>query len=459
MIRESIIREFQGIVGKENVLTSKKAMREYSYDGTMNWIREPDVVVFPTSAGQVASLVKIAHRDKIPLTPRGRGTNVSGGSVPWLGGIVLCTMKMNRILRIDKENLTATVEPGVVLHNLTLLLAMDGLSFPPDPQSLMGATMGGIISENAGGPGCVKYGVTKQYVLGIEVVLPTGEIVSLGGRTLKNVVGYDLLHIFIGAEGTLGVITKAELKLNPLPPTKKTIAVVYDNVATAGEGVYRVLENGVIPDKIELIDNWVINRIGEMMPIGLPKDADAVLLFECDGIAEAVEKEAEQIVEITKKYGAKDVRVAKDADEANKYWLARKAGFAAVFGKAKTVLSEDVTVPRGRIPELINKCKELGRKHNVEVTVLGYAGDGNLHPSVLTDRTNKEHYERATTTIEEIIASAVEFGGMLSGGHGIGLEKQKFFNKVTDPVVVNMMKGVKALLDPNNIMNPGKIWD
>ena len=217
--------------------------------------------------------------------------------------------------------------------------------------------MGGIIAENAGGPACVKYGVTKQYILGIEVVLPTGEIVNLGGRTLKNVVGYDLLHIFISSEGTLGVVTKAELKLRPLPPARKTIMAVYADVAVAGESVYRVLENGVIPDKIELLDNWIINRIEEMMPMGLPKDADAVLLFECDGIPEAVEKEIEKIVEIVKKYGAVDVRIAKDQAEADQYWMARRAGFAATFGKTPTVLSEDVTVPRGNIPALIKKMQ------------------------------------------------------------------------------------------------------
>jgi glycolate oxidase len=459
MIKESLISEFQKIVGKDNVLTSPEALKAYSYDGTSNWVREPDVVVFPTSTKEISDIMKIANAEKIPVTPRGGGTNVSGGSVPWLGGIVLCTTKMNKILKVDKENLTATVEPGVVLQDLTLRLAKDGLFFPPDPQSFLGATLGGIIAENAGGPACVKYGVTKQYILGIEVVLPTGEIVNLGGRTLKNVVGYDLLHIFISSEGTLGVITKAELKLNPIPPARKTTMFVFGDVAKAGESVFRVLENGVIPDKIELLDNWVINRIEEMMPMGLPKDADAVLLFECDGIAEAVEKETEKIVEITKKYGAVDARVAKDADEANKYWLARRAGFAAVFGKAKTVFAEDVTVPRGKIPALINRCKELAKKFNLEIVVLGHAGDGNLHPAILTDISNKEHYDRAVQAMDGIIEAAVEFGGVLSGEHGIGLEKQKFFRKVTDPVVVNMMKNVKALFDPNNIMNPGKIWD
>ncbi len=459
MIKESVIAELHKIVGKENVKTEKEMLNAYSYDGTSSWKHEPDVVVFPTSTKEISEIMKLANAEKVPVTPRGGGTNVSGGSIPIMGGIVLCTTKMNKILKVDKENLTATVEPGVVLQDLTMRLMKEGLFFPPDPQSFLGATLGGIIAENAGGPACVKYGVTKQYILGVEVVLPTGEIINLGGRTLKNVVGYDLLHIFISSEGTLGVVTKAELKLNPIPPAKKTIMAVYDDVAKAGENVFRVMENGVIPDKIELLDNWVINRIEEMMPMGLPKDADAVLLFEVDGIQEAVDKETEKIVEIAKKYGATDVRVAKDQADADKYWMARKAGFAAVFGKAKTVFAEDVTVPRGQIPALINKCKELAKKHNVEIVVLGHAGDGNLHPAILTDIDNKEHYDRAVKAMDAIIESAVEFGGVLSGEHGIGLEKQKFLKRQLEPKVIEMMKNIKKLFDPNNIMNPGKIWE
>jgi glycolate oxidase len=458
MLKESIAAELQKIVGKENALTSPEALKAYSYDGTTSWIHEPDIVLFPKTTQEISAIMKIANAEKIPVTPRGGGTNVSGGSVPIEGGIVMCFTKMNRIVKIDKENLTATVEPGVVLMELNMALAREGLFFPPDPQSFLGATMGGVIAENAGGPACVKYGVTKQYILGLEVVLANGDIVNLGGRTLKNVVGYDLMHIFISSEGTLGVISKAELKLNPLPKAKKTIMAVYADVAVAGESVYRVLENGVIPDKIEFLDNWVINRIEEMMPMGLPKDADAVLLFECDGIPESVEKEVEQIVEITKKNGAVDVRVAKDQAEADKYWLARRAGFAAVFGKAPTVLAEDVTVPRNKMPDLIRKCKEVAKKYNLEITVLGHAGDGNLHPSILTDINNKEAYDRALKGLDEIIGATVDLGGVLSGEHGIGLEKQKFFRRVIDPNVTNLMKGIKQLVDPNNIMNPGKIW-
>lgn len=223
MIKEALMGKLEKIVGKWNLLSSPESLKAYSYDGTTHWIHEPDVVLFPTTTNEVSEIMKLANGERIPVTPRGGGTNVSGGSVPIRGGIVLCTTKMNKILKVDKENLTATVEPGVVLMDLTLRLAKDGLFFPPDPQSFLGATLGGVIAENAGGPACVKYGVTKQYILGLEVVLPSGEVARLGGRTLKNVVGYDLLHLFVSSEGTLGIITKAELKLNPLPPPRQRL--------------------------------------------------------------------------------------------------------------------------------------------------------------------------------------------------------------------------------------------
>jgi glycolate oxidase len=459
MLQEEVVAQLQKIAGKDNVLTAPEALKAYSYDGTTIWEHLPDLVVFPTTAKQISDIMKIASEKKIPVTPRGGGTNISGGSIPIQGGIVLCTVRMNKIVSIDKENLSATVEPGVVLQDLTIALAKVGLFFPPDPQSFLGATMGGIIAENGGGPACVKYGVTKQYVLGLEVVLPTGEIVNLGGMTIKNVVGYDLMHIFISSEGTLGIITKATLRLLPLPQSRKTMMAVYNDVAVAGESVYRIMERGVIPCKIELLDNWVINSIEDMVPIGLPRDADAVLIFECDGVPEAVGKEIETISEVTRKYGASSIRVAETQQEADKYWLARRAGFSAIYSKAPTVLTEDVTVPRGRIPEMIKRVKEIRKRYNVEGCTMGHAGDGNLHPAVLTDIKDKAKYENAMKVINEIIDAAVEFGGVLSGEHGIGLEKQKFFNRVTDPVVINMMKGIKNLFDPNNIMNPGKIWD
>ncbi len=459
MLREEVVQSLKEIVGEENVLTDKEDLVAYSYDATTSWAHMPDVVVFPKSTEEVSKILKLANENLIPVTPRGAGTNVSGGSVPIMGGIVLCTTKMNRILDINKENLIATVEPGVVLNDFNMALAKEGLFFPPDPQSFLACTMGGVVAENAGGPAGVKYGVTKHYVLGLEVVLADGSVINVGGLTSKNVTGYDLPMLFTGSEGTLGVITKITVRLLPKPPAAKTLMAVYNDVAVASENVYKVLSAGIIPSKIELLDNWVIRRIEEMMPMGLPTDADAVLLFECDGIPAAVEQEIAHIEEVCKNGGAVEVRVAKDQDEANRYWTARRAGFAAVFGKAPTVLAEDVTVPRDKIPLLVKKCKEVGKKYGVEVVIIGHAGDGNLHPSILTDIKDREHYERAVSGMHEIIEYAIEIGGVLSGEHGIGLEKKKFLGKAMDPKAIEILKGIKRVLDPNNILNPGKIWE
>ena len=459
MLQKKIVNDLKKIVGKDDVLTEKEDLTSYSYDGTTSWIHEPDVVVFPTTAQEISAILKLANKERIPVTPRGGGTNLSGGSIPIQGGIVLCTTKMNKIIKIDKENLTATVEPGVVLMDFNAALAKDGLFFPPDPQSFLGATMGGVIAENGGGPACVKYGVTKQYVLGLEVVLPTGDISEVGSQTMKNVVGYDLTMLFTGSEGTLGVISKANLAVNPLPQATKTLMVVFDDVAVAGENVYHVLSSGVIPAKIELLDNWVINSIERLQPMGLPKDAEALLLFEVDGVPEAVEKEAQQIEEVCKKHGAKKTKIAKDRAEAERYWLARRAGFAAVFSAGPTILAEDVTVPRNKIPELIKKVKEICEPRGIEFTVIGHAGDGNLHPSLVTDMKNEKHFKKAQEALDMIIESAAELGGVISGEHGIGLEKKQFLVKTVPPAALEIMKGIKRIVDPNNILNPGKMWE
>jgi glycolate oxidase len=459
MLKKGVVERLYKILGKEGVLSAPEVLKSYSYDGTTNWNHEPDIVLLPTSTRHVSDILRLANEERIPVTPRGGGTNVSGGSVPIRGGIVLCMTRMNKVLRVDKENLSATVESGIILQDLTIRLAQDGLFFPPDPQSFLGATLGGAIAENAGGPSCLKYGVTKQYILGLEVVLPTGEIAHLGGRTLKNVVGYDLLHLFISSEGTLGVVTSAELKLRPISPARKTVMVVYDSVEKAAESVSRIFENGVIPCKIELLDNWVINSMEDLMSFGLPRDAEAILLFETDGILEAVNRETEKIVEIVREFGPIEVRVAQDQEEANRYWLARRAGFAAIVGRAKNVYTEDVTVPIPKIPALIKACRQLSERYGVPIVVLGHAGDGNLHPSILTDKADKDLHDRSMKAMDAIVQAALDLGGVLSGEHGIGLEKQRFMERALEPVVLDMMKKIKATLDPNNIMNPGKIWE
>ena len=452
MIRKTPPADLREISGDSDVLTAPEALSVYSYDGTTNWSRKPDVV-FPKSTQEVSNILMLENREKVPVTPRG------GGSIPIAGGIVLCMTKMDKILNIDRKNMSATVEAGIILQSLATGLACHNLFFPPDPQSFLGATLGGAIAENARGPACLKYGITKQYILGLEVVLPTGKIAHFGGRALKNVVGYDMLHLFVSSEGTLCVVTVAELKLKPIPPARKTILVAYNSMERAGESVSKVSENAVIASKIELLDNWLINGMEDMMHFGLPRDTQAVLLFETDGIREAVEREAEKIVEIVREQGALYVRVAENEEEANRYWMARRAVFGAITSKTKNVFNEDVTVPIGKIPALVRKCKELSGKYELDIVVLGHAGDGNLHPAILTDFDNKDLYERSVKAIDEIMEAAIELGGVLSGEHGIGLEKPRFIGRALESVVIDLMKGMKALLDPNSIMNPGKIWE
>jgi glycolate oxidase len=459
MLEKKVISQLRKIVGKDAVLTSKEDLNAYSYDGTTTWAHVPDVVVLPTTTEQVSQILKLADENRIPVTPRGAGTNVSGGSIPIKGGIVLCTTKMNKILDINKTNLTATVEPGVVLQDFNDALAKQGLFYPPDPVSFFGCTLGGNVAENSAGPYCVKYGVTKHYLLGLEVVLANGYIMKLGGVTVKNRTGYELIMLFTGSEGTLGVITKITVRLLPMPPARKTMIAVFDDMEVAGQAVSDIMSSGVVPSKIEFVDNFVIRRVEEMTPMGLPVEANALLILETDGSPAAVEGDAQQILDILKKSGAKMPRLAKDDAEAAMFWKARSAGFAAVFGAAHTVMAEDVAVPRDKLAEFIRRLGEISKKSGFFIQFLGHAGDGNLHPSIFTDIRNEEEFARAQETMAEIFRVAMELGGVLSGEHGIGLEKQRFLKEAMDPVALNLMKKIKAILDPNHILNPGKIWE
>lgn len=459
MLKSSIIQQLEKIVGKTNVLTAKEDLATYSYDGTTTWSHSPEVVLLPTTASQISEILKIANVNRIPVTPRGSGTNISGGSVPINGGMVVCTTKMNRILEVNKANLTAIVEPGVVLQDFNLLLAKEKLFYPPDPQSFLSCTIGGTVAENSGGPMCIKYGVTKQYVLGLEVVLPDGYVMSLGGATVKNRTGYDLVPLFTGSEGTLGIITKITLRLIPRPAARKTVMAIFNDMVRAGTVVSKILADGIVPAKIEFVDNFVIRRIEEKMKIGLPVDAKTMLLIECDGSVAAVESEAAQIVELLNNGGAQVSRLAKDDAEANTYWKARSAGFAAIYGAARTVVAEDCTVPRDRLSDFIEKLDEISKKFGFEIVLIGHAGDGNIHPSVFTNSREKEDLDRLQDTLTAIFEAALELGGTLSGEHGIGLEKKRLLAKALDPMAISFMQRIKAVFDPNDIMNPDKIWE
>ena len=457
MITKNDVDQLRNITGKENVLTMVEEMVAYSYDAT-NWSHMPEAVVFPTDAEQISGILKFANENEIPVTPRGGGTNVSGGSIPIKGGIVLCTTRMNKILDINKNNLNATVEPGVVLKDFQEALAIEGMFFPPDPQSFAGCTMGGVVAENSGGPSCLKYGVTKQYVLGLEVVLADGRIVKLGGLTPKNRTGYELMMLFTGSEGTLGVISKITLRLLPETKTNKTIVAIFGDVAEAGETVSAIIAGGVLPSKVEFVDNWTFEKFRGLLPDKILDTSQVIILIQIDGLPETVAAETEEIIEVCTN-SAREVRVAEDPAEAEKYWQARSAHFSDISSRTHTIVNEDVSVPRDRIADFIRISQESAKKYDVPISFAGHVGDGNFHPVVLSDNRDKEHYERALKCVDEIIETALSLGGVLSGEHGIGLEKQRFLKKAMDPTAIDIMKQIKDLLDPNHILNPGKIWE
>jgi glycolate oxidase len=455
----SYIESLKKIVGSANILASKEDLVTYSYDATTIWKHLPNVVVFPLKTEHVSRILKLANEKRIPVTTRGGGTNLSGGSIPIKGGIVLCTTKMNRIIKVKKENLSAEVEAGVNLQDFNNALAGEGLFYPPDPQSAQGCTLGGTLAENASGPLGVKYGVTKQYLLGMEVVLADGEVVELGGQTIKNRMGFELASLFAGSEGMLGVITKVTVRLLPLPASQQTMIAVFRDVETAGETVSQIIGSGVIPAKIEFVDNWFLRRIEDMTHLGLPIEEEALLLIQCDGDPKVVEQEITKIIAVCQKMEAKEARAARDNQEAAMLWQARKSSFGAVYSSAPTVMGEDLTVPRDKIAPLIRRFREIGKKYGLEIPIVGHAGDGNLHPNILTNINDKEGFAMALKAAEEMVRATIELGGVLSGEHGIGLEKQAFIKLAINPGALKLMKGIKHLLDPNNILNPGKYWE
>jgi glycolate oxidase len=459
MLNSSQIESLQKILGSDNVLLTREDLLAYSYDATNLYTHTPDVVVLPQTSEQVSRILKLANEQRIPVTARGGGTNVSGGSIPVKGGIVLCTTRMNHIISINKSTLVAEVEPGVVLQDFNEALAKEGLFYPPDPQSAAGCTIGGTIAENAGGPYGVKYGVTKHFLLGLEVVLADGEIVRLGGQTIKNRMGYEMATLFVGSEGTLGIVTRITVRLIPLPKSQTTMLAVFENMEIAGEAVSHIISSRIVPAKIEFVDNWFLRRIEEVTHLGLPVEAEALLLVQCDGDPQAVTSEIEQVVRVCLDAGASEARPARDEAEANTLWQARRSAFGILYSSAPTVLSEDITVPRDKIAPLIKRCYEIGNRYDFQVHFTGHAGDGNIHPSIQTDANNRENFSRAMQAMNDMMMATLELGGVISGEHGIGLEKQRYMKRAMDPVALRLMRDIKHLLDPNGILNPGKIWE
>jgi len=417
----------------------------------------PAAVVWPREVSDVVKIMNFAQATLTPVIPRGAGTGMTGGSVPSKGAIILSMEKMNRILDVDMENMNVLVEPGVINGRLQKELERYNVFYPPDPASMNFCTIGGNVAENAGGPRALKYGVTRDYVMGLEAVLPNGKIINTGVRTTKGVVGYDLTRLLVGSEGTLAVITKIRLKVRPMPEDVVTLLVLFKDVEQSGNAVRKILAKGIIPRTLEFMDGEAIKAVEGYKPVGLPKDAEAILLIELDGYPTVIAKEAEKISALCSDLGG-EVIMAEDEDARDKIWEARRAISPALYHLRPTKINEDIVVPRNRIPDMIRILKRLSQETGISIVNFGHAGDGNIHVNLMVDRNNKDEYEKALKLVKEIFRVTLELGGTISGEHGVGLTKADYMSMEIPPAELELMKKIKNLFDPMNILNPGKIF-
>lgn len=457
MLETHIIEDLKKIVGPDNVATEPQDLLCYSYDATQMEFR-PDAVVYPASSTEVSAILKLANAERFAVFPRGAGSGFTGGALPKGGGIVLVTTRMNRVIRIDTENLVAEVEPGVVTEEFQLAVEKLGLFYPPDPASLKFSTLGGNVAENAGGPRAVKYGVTRDFVMGLEVVLPTGEVIRTGGETYKGVVGYDLTRLIVGSEGTLGVITRIIFKLLPLPEAKKTMLTIFDSIDGAARAVSTIIGNKIIPTTLEFMDHATLQCVDRRFDMGLPAEGRAVLIIEVDGDRELIEKQADRIHELIKPLGLVQFRVAQNAAEAESIWKVRRLVSPSLRDVNPDKYNEDIVVPRSKVPDVIRRIEKIQEKYDIPIVNFGHAGDGNIHVNVMIDKEVPGQEEKAHAAIEEVFRAALELGGTMSGEHGVGLAKQPYISLELKPEQVAAMQAVKKALDPNNILNPGKMF-
>ncbi|MDY7041593.1 MAG: FAD-linked oxidase C-terminal domain-containing protein [Chloroflexota bacterium] len=454
---KELITELQQVLEAGNVLTTVEDRIAYSFDGTFEQSL-PDVVVLPESTEEVAAVVRIAAEHRVPIVPRGMASGLAAASIPFGGGIALALTRMNRILEMDEENRTVRVEAGIVTADLQTEVEKHGLFYPPDPSSNKQSTIGGNIACNAGGPRCLKYGVTGDYVLGLTVVLPDGQVLQTGGKAIKNVVGYDLTSLFVGSEGTLGVVTEALLRLTARPRFVRTARAEFPSLEDASRTVNAVLSAGIVPATMELMDETAIACIEEAMGLGLPLDVEAMLIIEADGAdSETVVREIEAVSRICRENGARQVNLAQDEAERDSLWKARRSVSPSLARKAPNKLGEDITVPRSAIPEAIRRIKAISVKYGQPIVVFGHAGDGNLHPNVLFDKRDPQQWAKIGPMVGEIFGVALELGGTLSGEHGVGVLKQPYVEQALGPISVEVQRRIKQVLDPLNIMNPGKV--
>jgi glycolate oxidase len=418
---------------------------------------QPSAVVWPQDVEDVAAVMKFSYANDVAVVPRGAGSGMTGGAVPSSGAIIMSLERMNRILEIDRENMQVLVEPGVINGTLQKALEWQGLFYPPDPASMNFCTIGGNVAENSGGPRAIKYGVTRDYILGLEAVLPGGEVITTGVKTAKGVVGYDLTRLLIGSEGTLAVATKIRLRVLPSPQDIITLMVLFKDLEKSATAVTQIMAKGIIPRTLEFLDREAVTAVENYKPVGLPKDAEAFLLIELDGQPAAITKEAEQISEICGKLGG-EIIMAENEAAREKIWEARRAVSPALYHLKPTKINEDIVVPRSMIPRMLVKLRRFSEEWGIKIVNFGHAGDGNIHVNLMVDRNDAEEYAKARGLVKEIFAATLELGGTISGEHGIGLTKSEYIAMEVRPLELDLMKRIKAVFDPKNLLNPGKIF-
>jgi len=446
-----------GIVGPENLSVEESELLIHAVDAYPSEPIKPEVVVWPATVDEIAKIIRYANDRKIPVTPRAAGSSLSGNVIPAYHGIVMSFRRMNKIIAVHEKDMQVVVQPGVVYDDLNAALVQYNLFFPPNPGSSTVCTIGGMVANNASGMGAVKYGVTRDYVLKLQIVLANGSIIHTGSNAAKSSTGYDLVRLIVGSEGTLAIITEITLKLKTLPQTMKAAVAYFDSVSSTTDSVSRIMRSGLSPAALEFMDHNTITAVNKYEKLGL-EEAAAMLLIEFHGPEESVGREMDAALEICKRNGSTSVHFAKDENERKKLWEGRKGAYPSLLRLYPTVILGDIAVPISRITEMIEAVYGIASKHDLQMACFGHSGDGNLHPHIITDRSDKELWNRALEANREIVEYAIKLGGVASAEHGIGLEK-KGFMKLEHGESLEVMKSIKKLLDPNNILNPGKFFD
>jgi glycolate oxidase len=455
----ALLAALHSVLRADQILTSREDLIPYAFDGTAALKQLPGAVIFPETNDEVAASVRQAAQASVPVVTRGSGTGLSGGSVPLAGCLVICLVRMDRILELDEKNLTLRAQCGVITKAIDDLAATVGLFYPPDPGSMKISTIGGNVAENSGGLRGLKYGVTRDYIMGMHVIMADGRQLWLGNKCVKDVAGYSMKDLFIGSEGTLGIITEVLIKLLPRPQARRTMLVLYDSMAAAAETISAIIAARIIPCTLEFLDRMTVGCVEDYAKIGLPTDVEALVLMETDGHPAAVEDEANKMIQLAKQHGAREVQLAANEAEGARLASARRSAFSALARRKPTTILEDVTVPRSELAHMVDYIARTAQRYQLLVGTFGHMGDGNLHPTFLTNEQDHEEMHRVEQALEDIVNETLRLGGSITGEHGVGLAKKGFLRRQLGDNSYELLRCIKHALDPQGLLNPGKIFD